>query len=86
MKIKDIFEEEIIGSDKVMVSLDNNVLNGIVRANETASYIISCLKYDTTEDTIVQNVCNKYNIDIDLARKGVVKILSQLKELNLLEQ
>ena len=86
MKIKDIFEEEVIGSDKVMVSLDNNVLNGIVRANETASYIISCLKYDTTEDKIVQNVCNRYNVDIELARKGVVKTLLQLKDLNLLEE
>lgn len=86
MKIKDIFEEEIIGRDKVMVSLDNKILNGIIRANETASYIISCLKYDTTEDNIVQNVCNKYNIEIELARKGVKKILLQLKELNLLEE
>ena len=25
MKLKDIFEEEIIGTDKVMVSLDNSV-------------------------------------------------------------
>lgn len=86
MKIKDIFEEELIGTDKVMVSLDNNVLNGIVRANETASYIISRLKQDTTEDNIVFSICEKYNVDIELARKGVVKILSQLRELNLLEE
>ena len=86
MKIKDIFEEELIGTDKVMVSLDNNVLNGIVRANETASYIISCLKQDTTEDNIVFSICEKYNVGIELARKGVVKILSQLRELNLLEE
>ena len=60
MKIKDIFEEELIGSDKVMVSLDNTVLNGIVRANETASYIISCLRNETTEEQIISCVCNRY--------------------------
>ena len=82
MKIKDIFEEELIGVDKVMVSLDNSVLNGIVRANETASYIISCLKQETTEEQIISNVCCRYNI----AQKGVSKILFQLRELNLIDE
>ena len=53
MKIKDIFEEELIGSDKVMVSLDNTVLNGIVRENENESYIISCIRNETTEEQII---------------------------------
>jgi hypothetical protein len=86
MKIKDIFEEELIGSDKVMVSLDNTLLNGIVRANETASYIISCLKNETTEEQITSCVCTRYRINEDLAQKGVTKILSQLRELNLIEE
>lgn len=86
MKLKDIFEEELIGTDKVMVSLDNSVLNGVVRANETASYIISCLKTDTTEDKIVSLICRKYRINDEIARKGVIKILSQLRELNLIDE
>lgn len=86
MKIKDIFEEELIGTDIVMVSLDSAVLNGIMRANETASYIISCLKNETTEKLIISSVCNKYNVSEELARKGVVKILSQLRELNLIDE
>ena len=86
MKLKDIFEEEIIGTDKVMVSLDNSVLNGIVRANETASYILSCLKNETTEEQIISSVCNRYHVDVELAQKGVVKMLSQLRELNLIEE
>lgn len=86
MKIKDIFEEELIGANKVMVSLDNSVLNGIVRANETASYIISCLKQETTEEQIISNVCCRYNINIELAQKGVSKILFQLRELNLIDE
>ena len=86
MKIKNIFEEELIGSDTVMVSLDNTVLNGIVRANETASYIISCLKNETTEEQIISCVCDRYNVNEELALKGVTKILSQLRELNLIEE
>lgn len=86
MKIKDIFEEEMIGVDKVMVSLDNTILNGIIRTNETASYIISCLKSDTTEEEIISNVCNRYKINVELSRKGVAKILSQLRNLNLIEE
>ena len=86
MKIIDIFEEELIGSDKVMVSLDNTVLNGIVRANETESYIISCLRNETTEEQIISCVCNRYNVNKELAQKGVAKILAQLRELNLIEE
>lgn len=54
MKIIDIFETDIINNELVMVSLDNKVLNGIIRANETATFIISCLKEDTTIDNINQ--------------------------------
>ncbi len=86
MKLKDIFEEELIGADKVMVSLDDTILNGIVRANETASYILSCLKNETTEEQIISNVCQRYNVNVELAQKGVVKMLSQLRELNLIEE
>lgn len=86
MKIKNIFEEELVGTETVMVSLDSTVLNGIVRTNETASFIISCLKNDITEERIISNVCNRYNVCEDVARQGVSKILVQLRNLDLIEE
>lgn len=86
MKIKDIFEEEVIGTDTVMVSMDNTILNGIVRANETAAYIISQLKSQVTEDELISNLSSKYGISFEHASRSVKKILSQLRDLKLLEE
>lgn len=84
MKIIDIFETDIINDELVMVSLDNKVLNGILRANETAAFIISCLKEDTTIDGINQKMVDKYGIDYELADKCVNKVISQLRTLKLI--
>ena len=85
MKIKDIFEEEQIGGEIVMVSLDNSILNGIVRANESAGFIISCLKEDSTVSDVEHKVCVRYGIAHDAALAAVNKVIVQLQDYNLLE-
>ena len=52
MKLLNIFESEEINNEKVMVSLDSKKFNGLIRANETASYIIDCLKVMDTENIV----------------------------------
>lgn len=86
MKIKKIFESETIGEENVMVSLNNRIFNGVIRANESATFILSCLNEDTTPQIVVSKLAEKYNISVELATKSVDKILSQLRDLNLLEE
>ncbi len=86
MKIKNIFETEEINQENVLVSLDSKVFNGLIRSNTTAYFIIDCLKEETTEETIVEKMMGKYNISRETALNGVGKIVSQLRELNLLEE
>lgn len=85
MKLKNIFEEEIIGDEKIMVSLDNSIMNGIIRLNATASFIVNCLKENTTFEIITEKMVDKYHISNDLAENAVNKIISQLSSLNLIE-
>ena len=84
MKIKNIFESEELNNERIMVSLDNAEFNGLIRANQTASFILDCLKEDCTIETIVQQMITVYGISKEKAYEGVCKIVSQLKELNLL--
>lgn len=86
MKLRGIYEEEMIGNENVMVSLDNKVLNGIIRTNETATFILSLLKNETTTDEIVDKLIDKYGIDYSTAQGAVNKVLIELRKLNLIEE
>lgn len=86
MKIKGIFEKEIFGDETVMVSLDSDIFNGIIRANETASFIIDCMREDTTPQVVISKLSDKYNISLDLASRSVNSIISKLKVINVLEE
>ena len=84
MKLLNIFESEEINNERVMVSLDSKKFNGLIRANETASYIIDCLKNDISEKEIINNMTDKYGITEERASQGVSSIINQLKELGLI--
>ena len=84
MKLLNIFESEEINNEKVMVSLDSEKFNGFIRANNTASYIIDCLKNDVSEKEIIIKMVNKYGITEERATQGVSSLLNQLRELGLI--
>lgn len=84
MKLLNIFESEEINNEKVMVSLDSEKFNGLIRANDTAGYIIDCLKNDTSENELIINMVKKYGITEERASLGVSNILKQLRELGLI--
>lgn len=85
MKLKNIFVSDNLGTEKVLVSTNDNIFSGLIRCNETASFIIDCLSVDITVDEIVDKVIKRYNVDKQKARCSVQKIISQLKEINVLE-
>ena len=84
MKIKGTFVNEIIDNDTFMVSMDNTILQGFIRANKTASFIINCLIEDTTEEKIVKQVIERYKISELQARSCVHAIINELRENSLL--
>ena len=84
MKIRNIFEFEEINNELIMVSLDSDFFNGLIKVNDSAAFIINCLKEETSEDEIITKMVEYYQIDVDVATKGLNKVLYQLKGLNLL--
>ena len=84
MKIKSIFEFEEINNELIMVSLDSDLFNGLIKVNDSAAFIINCLKEETNEKDIVNKMVEYYQINKDEATKGLNKVLLKLKELNLL--
>lgn len=86
MKIKDIFEIETIDDKQYMICLDSNVLAGMVELNETAAYIVECMKSETTIEEIAKKISNIYDITQEEAVPGVESIIQQLRKINAIEE
>lgn len=85
MKLKDIFIEQKLGTDKIYVSRDDEIFNGLMSANSTAEFILNCLHEDTSVEKIISKITDEYEISREDARKYISDIIHQLSELNLLE-
>ena len=59
-------------------------LSDIVRSNKTATFIVDCLKEETTEGAIVDKMCAKYDADRETIAADVKKILDTLRGINAL--
>ena len=58
--------------------------HGLVKANETAGFIVECLQSETTEEEIVDRMMEEYDVDRERAAAGVRKVVEKLKELDAL--
>ena len=86
MRIKQIFANEKVNEETIYVSLDTEKFNGLLRANETATFIINSLSENTTEENLVSKMMTHYCISEQVARRSVLRVISQLRELKLLEE
>lgn len=60
--------------------------NGMVRANETAAFIINCLKKNTTEEKIIKAVLDEYDTTEEIAAEQVRKIIDQLRGIGAIDE
>lgn len=80
MKLKDGFITRTVQGTQMMVAVDGSAANfhGLVRSNETAAFIVDCLKSDTTEEQIVDHLLGEYNVSREVAQRDVHAILEKL--------
>ncbi len=86
MRIRGKFEEEVIGDDFIMVSMDTNVFTGFIRANKTGAFIFNCLKEGVSEEEIYVKLSQRYNVSESESKRHTKKIIQLLKQNNLLEE
>ncbi len=87
MKLKTEFITYKTGQNYVAVTAqeDNDVLNGMVRSNETADFIFRQLMEETTEEQIVAALLNEYDVPEDVAAKDVHRIIEIYRDEGLLD-
>ncbi|MBP1534446.1 MAG: PqqD family protein [Ruminococcus sp.] len=60
MKLDPRFLTHVTRGEHYMISTSDTKFKGIVKNNETAAFIVECLKADTTENAIVDNILAEY--------------------------
>ncbi len=85
MKLKKEFVTYDTDGKQIMVSVDTKRFSGMVKSNETAAFIINCLKEETDADSIVEKMLQEYDAPREVIAKDVQKVIDTLKEIGALD-
>ncbi len=86
MKLKNEFITHEVDGEQMIVSTGNTTFNGLVRSNKTASFIVNCLKSETSESKIVEKMLEKYDAPKEIICNDVKKILDTLRSIGALDE
>jgi len=82
MKLNPKFLTHVTKGEHYMISTSNTKFKGIVKNNETAAFIIECLKTDTTESAITDKLMKEYkDADRPTVERDVANIISKLRSI-----
>ena len=70
---------------QIMVAAGTDSFSGLVRSNETAGFIVECLKKTVTEDDIVHAMTDAYDAPEAVVRRDVKGILKKLDSIGAIE-
>ena len=86
MKLKEGFITHETDGEQIMVSAGNTKFSGLVRSNRTASFIVECLKSETSESEIVEKMSEKYDAPKEIISVDVKKILDTLRNIGAIDE
>jgi len=86
MKLKDTFVTHM--SDNVQILIDAGGTNfvGLVRSNASAAYIVDLLRTETTQEAIVDAMCERYEAPRSVIAKDVEEIINKLRSIHALDE
>lgn len=85
MKLKKGYIVQNIDDTQFLVSSDAESFSGILRNNETAAFIVNCLKKETTEDEIIEAVWQTYDAPREQIKGDVREVLEVLRGIRALD-
>lgn len=86
MKLKKEFVTYDADEKQIMISTDTRLFSGMVKSNETASFIIDCLKEETDIDHIVEKMEREYDAPREVIAEDVQKVIDKLREIGALDE
>lgn len=88
MKLHNGFITYTTGAEQIMVAAGSasEVFRGMVRSNETAAYIIDCLKTEITRDQLADQLCDRYDAPREIICRDLDKVLESLRKIGALDE
>ena len=87
MKLNPNFLTHITKGEHYIISTSDTKFKGIVKNNETAAFIVECLKTETTESAVVDKLMAEYkDADRPTVERDVKNILDKLRSIGALEE
>ncbi len=82
MKLSPNFLIHVQDDEHLLIPVSDAKFSGVVRGNKTFGAILSCLKEETTEEQIVENLKAQFEgADEEVIKADVAKALSELSKI-----
>lgn len=85
MRLRDGFITHASNGEHITVTAGNTAFNGMIRSNQTAGFIMECLKNDVTKEDIVEKMLEKYDAARERIVSDVDKVLEQLRSIGAID-
>ena len=86
MKLNNSFVHHQIDNNTLIVPVAGADFNGLIQGNKTLEAIVSCLSHDTTEEEIVDSLCERFDGDREVIKADVASAIAQLKEIGAIDE
>ena len=88
MKLHNGFITYSTGSEQIMVAAGtaSDVFRGMVRSNETAAFIIDCLKTEISREALLEKLCARYDAPADIIDRDLERVLDSLRKIGALDE
>ena len=87
MKLNPKFLTHETKGEHYMISTSGTEFKGIVKNNETAAFIIGCLKTDTTEEAIADKLLAEYEgADRAEVTSDISEVIAKLRSIGAIEE
>lgn len=85
MKLKEGFLTHDSGGETVVVDAFSR-FRGLAKGNQTAGYILRCLEQETTEEEIVDKMCERYDAPRERIAADTAALLAQLRSIGAIDE
>ena len=85
MKLNPNFLRHRMDDREMVVPVAGTGFCGMIKVNRTVSAILDLLAEDTTEEAIVDAMCERFDGDRDIIAADVADVLSRLKEVGAID-
>lgn len=86
MKLKDGFITHEMDGQQLLVGTGRSGFAGLVKSNQTAAFIIDCLKEETDREQVLEAMLDKYDVDRETAGADLDKVLENLRRIGALHE